>query len=125
MIEIKPVNDAEQIKSAFDKNNLVFTNKSIYVCARDKDKIFGECCMRVDNDEVYIMYISPQNDMMMFDGMLRSALHVGVERGARVAFYENTECEENYEILGFIADKHKRTLNIDKLFASCKCCVQN
>lgn len=122
MLEIKPVREEALAKSLFGKKGFEYDNNCICVVASDKEEIFGECFIRLEGDEVYIMHLAPENDIMMFDGMLRSALHIGIQNGARKAFYENTECEENYEIIGFISDKANKSLNIDKLYSSCCGC---
>lgn len=122
MIEIKPVSDRDVTEKEFLKQGFEFNDNSLLVFAKEKEEIIGKSFLRIENENLYIMQISPENDIMMFDGMLRSSIHIGLERGAKAAFYENLSCEKNYERLGFILDKENKSLDIGKLFTSCHGC---
>ena len=70
---------------------------------------------------VLILKLDPENDIMLADGILRSALHVAAERSAMDAHYADTVSETLLETLGFIADRAEKRLDIDKLFRGCAC----
>ena len=64
---------------------------------------------------------SPENDIMLADGILRSALHVASERFITEVHYDKS-IFGIVDKLKFVKDKNECTLDIDKLFKSCKSC---
>ena len=66
-------------------------------------------------------YLISKEDLMLADGILRSALHVAAERSAMDAFYNDASDEGFYQKLGFIKSKEEKRLDIDKLFGGCCC----
>ncbi len=122
MICVKPTDNKTLAAKRFQNLGIPFSDNCYCVLAADGDEVLGECLITVENDVVTIHSISPENDIIFFDSMLRSGLHVGIEKGARRAVYTNVKDEENYEILGFVENKANRSLRIDKLFiSSCGC----
>ena len=122
MICVKPTDNMTLAAEKFESLGIPFSDNCFCILAKDGDEILGECLISVADEVVTIHSILPENDIIFFDSMLRSGLHVGIEKGARSAVYANVKDEENYEILGFIENKENRSLKIDKLFSSsCGC----
>ncbi len=122
MLTVLPCKEAEEIKEIFEKYNLSVTEKSGCVVARDRDEILGECLYEFDQKSIVILRLSPQDDIMLADGILRSALHQAAERSAMDARYISDAPEALFKTLGFIKNADERTLDIDKLFGGCCSC---
>lgn len=122
MIEIHPLRDKEKLTKIYKEQGITMGDNSIAILATDGDEILGSCLFDLDDNAVTIHAINPVDDVYFADGLLRSALHVGVENGKNVAFYSNSAPEKLFETLGFIKNLEKKELNVDKLFSSCQNC---
>lgn len=121
MITVLPSDNREYIESAFKKAGLASTDKSGCVTAKFGDEILGECLYELDEKGIVIKKLYPESDIMLADGILRSALHVAAQRSAMDARYESTVSEELLRKLGFIKSREEKTLDIDLLFGGCGC----
>ncbi|MBE6729949.1 MAG: hypothetical protein E7568_06950 [Ruminococcaceae bacterium] len=122
MISVLPLKDKNEIKSLFLKHGIEFSENANCVMAKDKEEILGYCLFRIENDEITVFEIEPKNDLLLADGILRSALHNGVCANVAKAFYSQKAPEEIFEKLKFILNRAEKTLNISKLFESCSEC---
>lgn len=121
MITVSPVKDKKQIEDIFLSKNLSSNEKSGAVIAENKGEVLGSCLYYLDERSIVILSVEPTDDLMLADGILRSALHVAAERSAMDAFYHADADESFFEKLGFIKSKEERRLDIDKLFGGCCC----
>lgn len=121
MITVLPCKDKEKIRERFLKSGLEYTEKSGFVTAECCDEELGYCLYYLDEKSICILDLEPQNDIMLADGVLRSALHVAAERSAMDARYASTAPKELFKKLDFIKNEDEQTLNIDKLFGGCGC----
>ncbi|MBO5211474.1 MAG: hypothetical protein J6B80_06050 [Clostridia bacterium] len=121
MIILKPTQDKNLIKKYYDKENISFSEFSNLLLATDREEVLGFCLFDID-DVLTVYKIEPMNDLPLLDGVLRSTLHVGCERGKTDAFYTETAPEAIFESLGFVKNKSERRLDVDKLFKSCCDC---
>lgn len=121
MITVLPVRDREEIKQEFLKRNIDFSDTSMCVKARDKEELLGLCLFDMQKDKVTLKYVEPLGDIMLADGIIRSALHVAAENFIFVADYDNDELTCALGTLGFIKDADKKTVDMDKLFGGCHC----
>lgn len=122
MIEIHPLRDKDKLKTLYSDNNIEMTENSIAVVASDSNEVLGFCLFEMNTDNLLIHTIEPKDDKFLADGILRSALHVGVENGIMTAFYSINAPESLFSALAFIKNIEKRELNVEKLFSSCKNC---
>ncbi len=122
MIEIHPLRNKDRLEVLYSQNNIEFCENSVAVIASDKDEVLGFCLFEINGESLLIHSISPKDDRFFADGILRSALHVGVENGIMTAFYSESAPEELFSELQFIKNAEKRELNVEKLFSSCKNC---
>ena len=122
MITLSACKEEEKIKEIFKEKSLDYNEKSGCVFARFENEILGYCLYYLDEKQICILYLEPQDDIMLADGILRSALHIAAERSAMDASYSEDAPESLFEKLGFILDKNSRKLDIDKLFKGCGCC---
>ncbi len=122
MLSVLPCKNVSEIKEIFAKYNLNYNENSGCVIARDREEILGECLYLLDDKGILILRLEPQDDIMLADGILRSALHQAAEKSAMDAHYSPDAPEAILMSLGFIKDQDSRTLDIDKLFGSCCSC---
>ena len=121
MLVLKPCDNRDLVKEYYEKENIPFSDNSNLLLATDREEVLGFSLFDIDN-ALTLYRIEPQNDIFLLDGVLRSTLHVGCERGKTDAFYAETAPEAIFETLGFIKNKQEKRLDIDKLFASCCGC---
>ncbi len=122
MINVLPLNDADKIKKYFNNGRFEFNCNSGCIVATDKDSVLGFCTYYLYDDCIKIADIKPDDDLMLADGILRSALHVADFKGIINAFYMDNSNEELLSKLKFIKNRDDRTLNIEKLHESCCSC---
>ena len=121
MLVLKPSDDKNLIKEYYEKEKIPFSDNSNLLLAIDREEVLGYCLF--DIDKVLTVYkIEPMDDIFLLDGVLRSTLHVGCERGKTDAFYSDTAPETVFETLGFVKNKAEKRLDVDKLFKSCCDC---
>ena len=121
MISLAPIKDKNEIKAVFEKYNFKYTEFSGCVNAVSNNELLGFCLYYLDNKQMTVLYLQPQNDLSLADGILRSTLHVAAERSI-INIYYMQQNGDLFEKMGFIKDKQQKTLNIDLLFAGCNCC---
>ena len=122
MIEIHPLRDIEKLKTLYKKSNVQMSDCSMAIVASDNDEVLGYCLFDMRDNDVMIFSIEPTDDVNFADGLLRSALHVGVENGRMTAFYSENAPKKLFSTLCFIKNAEKRELNVNKLFSSCQNC---
>lgn len=121
MISVLPSKDRAEIEELFLKHNLVVDGFSSCVIASSGNEVLGYCLYRLDAKTITVFAVEPQNDIMLADGILRSALHVAAENFVLDAFYDDCAPVHLFEVLEFIKNKDEKRLNIDKLFGGCNC----
>ena len=120
MITLKTTEKCEA-QAFYLKEGLPFNETSNCLCAKDKDEVLGYCLFDIDDKKMIIEAIEPQNDLMLLDGVLRSALHIAASRELKEATFTDKAPEKIFKTLGFLKDDG--TLNINKLYDSgCSCC---
>ena len=93
--------------------------------ARNGDDFLGCCLYEIDNQKIVINFLTPEDDIMLADGILRSALHIADFRGITDAFYSQPALEVILKRLDFIKNEQEKSLKIEKLHESSCCCQQN
>lgn len=121
MISVIPCYDKEKLKELYLKCGTEFSDSSAAVLAESSGEILGFCLFDLYEKSALIKKIEPENDIMLADGILRSALHVASERFITEVHYDKS-IFGIVDKLKFVKDKNERTLDVDKLFKSCKSC---
>lgn len=117
MIEIKIPEDKTITEKLYKDYGI--TQKGDSVIAKSAEDMLGFCLFTVGENEVTIHELEPKDDILMADGILRSALHVASERFAFKAYYDNEKLEDIITKLGFLKEKETKQIDIDKLFRGC------
>ena len=121
MIKISPLESEEQIKSFYLSKNIKYESNCGCVIAQSGEEILGYCAYLL-KDSITLNKIEPCDDIMLADGILRSALHVAEFNGITQAYYGDDAPADLFKKLDFISDYEKRMLNIEKLHESCCNC---
>ena len=122
MITLSIPDEKEKIARLFKDNNIEQNENSLCLLATDGKTDFGYSLFDLTKEKMTVRYIEPVTDLSLADGILRSTLHIAAERFVMEVFYADTVDESFFEKLGFIKDKEKKMLNIDKLFMGCQSC---
>lgn len=122
MLKILPINEKEKVIDFYQEKNLIYTDNSGMVVAYFGDEILGYATFDLFDDKIIITDIYPSNDIMLADGILRSALHVADYRGINEAFFSNEQLTLLLNKLDFIKDIEKMSIKIEKLHESCCSC---
>ena len=122
MLILKTLDDKKTVEEYFKKENLSFNENSNCLCAKDGQEVLGYLLFDIDSEKITVRAISPQEDIYLCDGILRSSLHVACERGITEAFYSDKAPEKVFKLLGFIENEEQKSLKINKLFESCCGC---
>ena len=121
MISVLPCSDKSQISALFNKHNIATEDNSGCVIASVGDEVLGYCLYRLDTQTMTIYTVEPQSDIMLADGILRSALHVAAENFVLDIYYDDRAPIDLLRKLDFIKNADQKRLNIDKLFGGCSC----
>ena len=122
MITVLPVNDSEQLKKIFSEVGFEFNDNSGAVIADEKGEILGKSLYYITDDSITVIYIEPESDVFLADGILRSALHVADFRGIVDAFYGDKVSLQLLKQLDFVKSETDKSLKIEKLHqSSCNC----
>lgn len=125
MITVLPIKDKEEVKLYFDKYNIEFSENSGVSVAETGEEILGCCLYDIDNEKIIIRFLIPHNDIMLADGILRSALHIADFRGIENAYFSNVSQISVYKKLDFIKNEQEMSLKIEKLHESSCSCQKN
>ena len=122
MINVLAIKGEENLIKFCSQNNIPFVANCGVTVARDGEEVLGFCAYILDDISITVTHLEPQDDIMLADGILRSALHVADFRGIENALYSDSAPYEIFQKLGFIKDQNERTLKIEKLHESCCSC---
>ncbi len=118
MIQVLPVKDKEKLISLYKEKGIDLSSFGQAVVATDKDAVLGLCLFEIENSKLTVLYIEPMDDILLADGILRSALHVGVTENVTSAEFGGSLDQALFKKLGFLG-KSEKEIRIEKLFESC------
>lgn len=121
MLSILPVTDNSELCEIYASANMPLTENAGAVVAKNGNEILGLCLFTL-KENITVSYLEPAEDLMLADGILRSALHVAECNGVFTAYYSNTAPINVLKKLDFISDEAEKTLKIEKLHQSCHGC---
>ena len=122
MLTLSVLKDMGKVEKLFRDSGLTQNENSLCLIANDGEKDLRFSLFEITEVKMLIKYIEPLNDLSLADGILRSTLHIAAQRFVTDVYYDTTTDKDVFEKLGFIKDKSKKTLNVDKLFMSCQSC---
>lgn len=120
MIEVLPIREMGKLQPLYTAAGLRLEEGCLAVQATAGAEVLGQCLFKIEGGKQTVLHLEPTDDILMADGILRAALHVGVGAGVTVATYAATAPEDLFRRLAFLTDTPGE-LNIEKLFQSCSC----
>lgn len=123
MIEVKIVEDKAKADKLCKSVGITPCAAHSVMAADDRGEVLAFSVFRIERNEMMFERLSPEDDALMADAIIRSTLHVAANRGILKVYYGAAVSEKLLSVLGFIEDKELKTLNISKLFEdSCGGC---
>lgn len=122
MLEILVCEDKNITKKLYAGLEMEYNDECLAIRAMSGEECLGYALFFIDNDKETVFAVEPKEDRMLSDGLLRSALHVGCERGITEAFYFGDNYTELYEKIDFIESKEDKKLKLQNLFTDCCAC---
>lgn len=122
MLEILVCEDETAINALYQAAGLSYESGQLAIRAMAGSDCLGYCLFSINGEAETVFSVEPKEDVMLADGLLRSALHVGCERGITAAFYSNREDEPLFRQLHFIEDPDEQRLKLQNLFSDCCHC---
>lgn len=122
MLEIKIENNIEIIKNTYKEKGITYNNKDKLILAKDKNEVLGCVLFSVINNNIYLKYAEPKEDIMLLDGLVRSMLHYASENLIQNAYFEDTSPIEQLKKLNFIDTSDKNKLFMLGLLGKCENC---
>ena len=122
MLQVLVCTDEIIVKNLFEQNELTKNSNSFALRALSGEEMLGFCLFEISGDKITVLYLHPENDRLLADGLLRSTLHVGCERGVTEAFYGENVSEELLSKIGFIEEKADKKLKLQNLYSDCCNC---
>ena len=122
MLEILLCDDKNIVNELYKNCSLPYDDNKLAIRAMFGEEVLGFCLFEISGEKATVFSVEPKEDTMLADGLLRSALHVGTERGITDAFYEDTKYEDLYLKINFLEDKDTKRLKLQNLFSGCCNC---
>lgn len=122
MLEILICEDAQITKTLYAEYNIEFNDNSLAIRAMNGAECLGFALFSISGKNETVFAVEPKEDIMLADGLLRSALHVGTERGITDAFYFGSDYEDLYAKINFIENREEKRLKLQNLFTDCCHC---
>lgn len=122
MIKVTPINDSTYLSDFCAENGIEFMKNRGVTVAKDGKEMLGFCAYILTDDSITVTHLYPEDDVMLADGILRSALHIADFRGITNAFYTDKAPVKLFSLLEFIKNDEEKTLKIEKLHESCCSC---
>lgn len=122
MITVSPVKDADKLRELYEREGEEPISTSMAVAAADGEQMLGYCLFDLNAERIAIGAIKPESDLLLADGILRSALHVALQRMIIVAEYTEKAPYELLKKLDFIKNDENNGVKIEKLFQTCGNC---
>lgn len=122
MLEIKKT-DENTAQSVCKQKNLEYVSGvTAVMLAKDNEEIIGSCVFDISKGKMRVRDIEPNNDMIMIDSMLRSALFFAANKGISDVCYGENINSDIIERLGFMKNPNEKSIDITNLFSCCKNC---
>ncbi|MBQ4131886.1 MAG: hypothetical protein IJD71_06065 [Clostridia bacterium] len=122
MLEILVCEDKEKTKDLYTSLDIEYKEEYLSICAMAGDECLGFALFEISGGAETVFAVEPKNDPLLADGLLRSALHVGTERGITKAFFCGDDYVELYKKINFIEDLETKELKLQNLYSDCCAC---
>ena len=121
MVEVKAVSP-DKAKEVCENIGLEYKSGTSVLLATEGDKMLGSCVYDVADNVMTIRNITPEDDFVMADSLLRSALFVAANKGIFDVYWAENIKAELISKLGFIKNASNCSIDVTNLFSSCENC---
>ena len=122
MLEILVCEEKEKTEALYKSLGIEYKPEYLAIRAMNREECLGFSLLKIEDNIETVFAVEPKTDRMLADGLLRSALHVGCERGITEAYYSGDDYVELYEKIDFIEDLQNQKLKLQNLFTDCCAC---
>ena len=122
MLEILICEDKEKAKDLYASLDIEYKEEYLAIRAMAGDECLGFALFEINSGSETVFAVEPKNDALLADGLLRSALHVGTERGITKAYFQGDDYIELYKKINFIEDLENKELKLQNLYSDCCAC---
>lgn len=122
MLEILVCEEKEKTEALYKSLGIEYKPEYLAIRAMNREECLGFSLFKIEDNIETVFAVEPKTDRMLADGLLRSALHVGCERGITEAYYSGDDYVELYEKIDFIEDLQNQKLKLQNLFTDCCAC---
>ena len=123
MLEVLVCNNKEEVEKLYKSSDITMPENGLAVRAICGKEMLGFSLFEIKENSITVLFLTPENDRLLADGILRSTLHVGTERGVTKAFYGEKISEELLAKINFLEDREERLLKLQNLFTDCCNCT--
>lgn len=124
MVEVKAVSsDIAKIKC--EEIGLEYKAGTSVLQAIEGENILGSCVYDVNEGVMTLRDISPEDDFIMADSLLRSALFIAANKGIFDVYWSQNIKAELILKLGFVKNITNCSIDITNLFSSCENCKKD
>ncbi|MCD7727690.1 MAG: hypothetical protein LUH08_00975 [Ruminococcus sp.] len=120
MLEIKVAEDREKYFEELSKFGLD-EDLTLVVESYDKGEVNGYGFYHLEGDSVSIDYIESYQDLILFDGIVRSILFKAMLSGIDKAVFSDVQLGK-FQMLGFVQNNYKTLDSIGDFLSKCKSC---
>ncbi|MCC8192619.1 MAG: hypothetical protein LIO41_06260 [Ruminococcus sp.] len=120
MLEIKVAEDREKYFEELSKFGLD-EDLTLVVESYDKGEVNGYGFYHLEGDSVSIDYIESYQDLILFDGIVRSILFKAMLSGIDKAAFSDVQLGK-FQMLGFVQNNYKTLDSIGDFLSKCKSC---
>lgn len=123
MIKVQVVEDKNLVENYLKKAGFTPSDTRFLMAAEDRGDILAYSVFSIENNEMMLEYLFPEEDALMADAIIRSTLHIAASRGLSTVHYGENCSEKLLNVLRFIKDNDEKTLDVSKLYEdSCSGC---
>ena len=122
MLEILVCEEKEKTEALYKSLGIEYKPEYLAIRAMNREECLGFSLFKIEDNSETVFAVEPKTDRMLADGLLRSALHVGCERGITEAYYSGDDYVVLYEKIDFIEDLQNQKLKLQNLFTDCCAC---
>ncbi|MBQ0111177.1 MAG: hypothetical protein KBS41_04555 [Oscillospiraceae bacterium] len=108
MIEIITENDRQKVKAVCDNAKVSYGDSVQLINCTDKSEVLGYALASFEKNAT-VLY-AKFCDTVIFDGLIRTVIHLASEKLIENTFYSNKMDEDLLQKLGFIQNKDKKLL---------------
>lgn len=120
MLEIKNAIEVNKYRDEIERLKLD-PDFTMVVESFDKENVNGYGFYHLENDKVIIDYINDGDDILLFDGIVRSILFKALLSGINKAGFSDIQIDK-FLRLGFVQNNYKSIDTIEDFLSKCKSC---